>query len=680
MSKQAVRLVGLVMLISACTPDPTVSEPAVDITGSTPPGSTADVTGSVSVGSTLGRPAGLFASELVEFDTCDAFVQHMKSEALERVGPYGFGRGGSRGAAAAEMSTNDSFGSADEAAFAPTAGVDYSTTNVQEVGVDEPDVVKTDGTRILAVARAGLHHIEVSSGAPVLVSSLELRWENREMWNTQLFMRGDTALLMASGYSDDRGLTTVVTQIDLSIPEELRIVNTLTVDGGFVSARLVGERVALVVASEPPVSFEFLYPSSGSRSAELRAERVNRRVIEESSLENWVPRYELKTGTDGTPTEGLLIDCSTAYAPQEFSGFGILSVLTFDLTEDIEVGAVASVMSGGNTVYASTDRLYVANRRWIDWGELDERKTSNEAEGITTHIHRFDIGGSDGPVYKASGSVDGFLLSQFAMSEHDGYLRVASTDAPPWGWWGDERTSESRVDVLERDGRELRVVGSVGGLGEGERIFAVRFMGEVGYVVTFRQTDPLYTIDLSDPTDPKVVGELKILGYSAYLHPIGNGLLLGVGQDADAEGRITGTQISIFDVSDLSNPIRTHQYTLPESSRSEVEFNHRAFLYWEPAGMAVLPVGWWRYDEDTDTEEVFLGAIALSIGPDGIGELGMVEHEREAEDGEDWYYHGVPINRSLVIGDTLFTLSEIGLKGSDLSSLSETSWILLPFE
>ena len=215
-------------------------------------------------------------------------------------------------------------------------------------------------------------------------------------------------------------------------------------------------------------------------------------------------------------------------------------------------------------MYASSERLYVANRRWIDRNDFG----AEDARGVTTHIHRFDVSGSDGPAYEASGSVDGFLLNQFAMSEHEGYLRVASTDTPVWGWWRQDGTSVSRVDVLQRDGAELRLVGSVGGLGQGERIYAVRFIGDIGYVVTFRQIDPLYTVDLSDPSDPRVVGELKIPGYSAYLHPIGKNVLLGVGQDADELGRVLGTQVSVFDVSDLANPVRTHQFKLPRSSQN----------------------------------------------------------------------------------------------------------------
>ena len=687
MRKQASWLVGLAMLFSACSPDS--AEPTVTSTSGTDVGTTITAAPATFVTIPDG-PVGLFASELVEFDSCEAFLAHIKAEALERVGPYGFNTGRPFLAGTDDMVMVMEEAAAEDvdaaaATQTATAGVDYSTTNVQEVGVDEPDLVKTDGSRILAVGYRVLHYIDVSSGSPELVSSLPLlSWNELELQNPEIFMSGDTALLMAHGASDYRGggeEITVVMQVDLSDPGELRVVNTLMVKAGLVSARLIGQRVALVVSSEPVISSEFVYPSTTSESAELRAERVNRAVIEESTMDHWAPRYELTIGADGTSSEGSLIDCSSGYAPQEFSGFETLSVVTFDISEDIDVAEVATVMSGGDTIYSSTERLYVASRRWIDWDDADEESF----EGLTTGIHRFDISGSEGPVYEASGSVNGFLLNQFAMSEYDGYLRVASTDLPNW-WWRGNGTSESRVDVLERDGRELRVVGSVGGLGRDEQIFAVRFIGEVGYVVTFRQTDPLYTIDLSDPTDPRVLGELKILGYSAYLHPIGEGLLLGVGQDADEQGRIRGTQVSVFDVSDLANPIRTHQYTFPESYRSEVEFDHHAFLYWPPTGVAVVPMGWWGYRDGTDDWLSYNAAVVLGVGPEGIEERGTIDQELDPDldyrelFGYDLRSHmeSVPISRSLVVGDTLFTLSWFGLKGYDLASLSETSWIQFP--
>ena len=691
--KLAPGLLALAVLTAACATDGAGSTVA-GVSGTT--GSSNVATTPTTLTTVPGGPVGLFASELVEFDSCEAYLDHIRGEALERVGPYGFNKGapGFMGGDEPEMDEpemmveEEAFDAPSDAAAssqAATAGVDYSTTNVQEVGVDEPDLVKTDGSRILAVGYRALHYVDVSSGSPELVSSMPLlSWNEMELWNQQIFMSGDTALLMAYGFDPygggGEGLT-LVAQVDLSDPENMRVVGTLMVEADFVSARLVGERVALVLSSEPAISSEFVYPSSSSRFAELRAERVNRTVIEESDADHWAPRYLLTAGTDRAPTEGPLIDCSSGYVPQEFSGFDTLSVLTFDITADMDVGTVATIMAGGDTVYASTERLYVASHRWIDWAEAGE----DDAAGVTTHIHRFDISGSDGPVYEASGSVDGFLLNQFAMSEHDGYMRVASTNQPSW-WWGREGTSESRVDVLERDGRELRVVGSVGGLGEDEQIFAVRFMGDIGYVVTFRQTDPLYTIDLSDPTAPEVVGELKILGYSAYLHPIGDGLLLGVGQDADEQGRISGTQVSLFDVADPANPVRIHAYTFGESSRSEAEFDHHAFLYWPPTGRVVLPIGWWGYTDGNGNWVSHNEAIVLDVGPDGIEEVGAIrqgidpDFDYEEIFGYDLrsYMNSAPIARSLVVDETLFTLSWLGLKGSDLETLVDTSWILFP--
>ena len=632
------------------------------------------------------------SAALIQFDSCDAYLDHVKAEALERVGPYGFGGGvtfpvARTTAAAAEEDAGAVFG----ARTSPVAGIDYSTTNVQEVGVDEPDIVKTDGRRVLALAQGVLYYIDVSSDTPALVSTYDLwPWNDRfgggwRLADNQMLLTGDTVLLLMSGYRyEPEGAAeeqTMVLQIDLSEPKILTVTRTLTIEGRLVSARLVGERAALVISSGSRIEREFVYPASGYESSRRRAERANRMAIQESTLEHWAPGYELRIRNSSASTRGRLIDCTSTYAPQEFSGFDLLSVLTFDLGEgeDIEVGSVASVMSSGDTVYSSAERLYVADRRWIDPNDLD----APNAEGITTYIHRFDIRGSGGPAYEASGSVDGFLVNQFAMSEHQGYLRVASTDAPVWGWWRQGRTSVSRVDVLERVGRELSVVGSVGGLGKGERIFAVRFIGEVGYVVTFRQTDPLYTVDLSDPTDPKVVGELKIPGYSAYLHPIREDVLLGVGQDADERGRVLGTQVSVFDVSDLANPVRTHQFNLPKSSRTEVEFNHRAFLYWPQTGLVVLPIGWWGYREGTGEWESYQGAIALEVGPDEIGRLGMIEHEYDEQDlggvSGSYRWPHAPIRRSFIIGQTLLTLSEAGLKGSDLGSLSDASWTRFPF-
>ena len=230
-------------------------------------------------------------------------------------------------------------------------------------------------------------------------------------------------------------------------------------------------------------------------------------------------------------------------------------MLTVDLAKGLEPVSATSVMTDGRIVYASPESLYVATEQWAT--RPDPAKPTAEPEGARTTIHKFDIWDPERALYRGSGSVGGFLLNQWSLSEYRGVLRVVSTDAP--AWWGAGGETESALTTLRQRDGALVQVGRVGGLGKGERVYAVRFVGDVGYVVTFRQIDPLYTLDLADPDRPRVLGELKIPGYSAYLHPIGEDLLLGIGQDVTEEGRPGGTQLSLFDVSDLRRPSRLHK-------------------------------------------------------------------------------------------------------------------------
>ena len=242
-----------------------------------------------------------------------------------------------------------------------------------------------------------------------------------------------------------------------------------------------------------------------------------------------------------------------------------------DVSPDCQPPAVDSdaVMTDAQTVYASLGSVYVA--------------TAGGWQSGDTSIHRFDIDGPQRTDYRASGQVPGDLLNQFSMSEDRGVLRAATTDSS-----GSE--SQSSVTVLATRSGRLEKVGQVGGLGRGEEIYAVRFIGDRGYVVTFRQTDPLYTLDLADPAHPVVRGELKILGYSSYLHPVGEHELLGVGQDASPEGIRQGTQLSLFDVADPGAPRLLHRRALGAATSSDVEYDHHAFLWWAPLRLAVVPV------------------------------------------------------------------------------------------
>jgi uncharacterized secreted protein with C-terminal beta-propeller domain len=310
-------------------------------------------------------------------------------------------------------------------------------------------------------------------------------------------------------------------------------------------------------------------------------------------------------------------------------------------------------MADGSTVYASADGIYVATQtlhppndgivdsigRFIG---PDSTTVPVEPAG-DTQIHRFATSDAGGTAYASSGEVPGRLLGQFAMSEEDGVLRVASTTGDTWTDGPGE--SESMITTLgESDGR-LEKIGQVGGLGRGEEIYAVRFIGDRGYVVTFEQTDPLYTVDLSDPENPETTGALKIPGYSAYLHPVADGRLLGIGQSGTDSGTITGAQASLFDVADPGHPERLDALDLSDGryGSASTEWDHHAFLYSPQHSMAVVPVQ--SYGRDG-----LRGAIAMSVDPDdGLAEIARLEDEGQIE-------------RTLVSGDNLVTVSTKGVE------------------
>jgi hypothetical protein len=639
----------------------------------------------------LGAPAAL-AFALQPFDACEPLLDYVKEHALETVGPYGLGYGyWGQPWMVEEMAVEDAAAPSTGAIrnSAPVAGVDYSTTNVQEVGVDEPDIVKTDGTRILAIAQGVLHYIDVTGTNPKLVGSLRL--ENG--WAQEMLLAGDKVLVMSGTSQWDipvrlapeiwnpdvpyygSGIS-VLSEIDLSDPSNMQVVKTLYLDGAYLSARMVGD-TARVVVDAYPTGLEFVYPTGSGLRAEREAELANRKVIEDSTIENWLPYFVLeeRRANRTITTEGILLECEQTFKPQEFSGLGTLTVLTIDLSGGLEPVDAVGVFADGDTVYASEDSLYVATQRWHDWSVLENDGAIEEFEGVTTEIHKFDISGESAAVYRASGEVQGFLLNQWAMSEHRGDLRVATTSEPEWWGWRDDSTSESFVRVLRENEGVLEVIGQVGELGRGERIYSVRYMGDVAYVVTFRQTDPLYSIDLSNPKAPRVLGELKILGYSAYLHPMGDGLLLGIGQDADEQGRTKGTQVAVFDVRDPAHPKRLHKMTF-EDGWSEVEYDHRAFLHWPATGLTMLPVQAWTWEDGR--EDWFAGAIGIIAGRNGIEDVGTVTHlgfKPGAGDDEYWYDWQAQIHRSLVIGDLVYTISERGLKASRLTDLSDVAWV-----
>ena len=561
----------------------------------------------------LGEDDIVLTAALVPFDDCGALLEHLRAEYAARVGPWGFGGGGGWPEAAdenqmADEAMADSDDSGSVAAPAPVEGVDYSGTNVQERGVDEADFVKTDGRRIFTLSGGELVVVDVALRQ--VIDTVEVA----EGWSPELFIDGDSLLLIVRSYDEGTHVPlTVLQRIDLG-DGRLSIVDTMQVEGDYLSARSVGGIARVIMRYDPHHNFPFVYPQN--TQGEDAAERVNREAVLNSTLDDWLPRYT--TGNRDTAGSQQLTECDGVHAPSVFSGFGVTTVMSVPISGNLDPSSSTAVTAPGDTVYASVGSLYVATTRWLDPEQFADNEDGwrRAWQERRTALHRFDISGDGSATYEASGEVAGEIHNQFSLSEHEGYLRVVTTLGDPWG-----AESESHVRVLEQQGDVLVEIGSVGDIGRGEDVQSVRFAGDIGYVVTFRQIDPFYTIDLADPSDPRVIGELKIPGFSSYLHPISDDLVLGVGADADLEGRITGAKVSLFDVSNLADPREVSVWAAPDGWH-DVGWDHRAFLWWAPERLAVVPVTVWQD---------FSGAVVLHVGDRSVREFGRVSHAEADE-------------------------------------------------
>lgn len=606
--------VAMALLLAACTPSQSVDVAAPE-----------DV-----------DARALINAELAVFDSCDALLAHVKAAAQDRVGPYGldisgypwmwFNDGGMVETTAAMDDSAQALnaevtGAGDGGEGGGLASNEYTGTNTQEADVDEPDILKTDGQRVLTITDGVLTYVDISGSEPVKRDTLRLG----DGWSHELFFAGDRAFVISNGAAFPEDVpggrvgsdaimpaysqAAVVHEIDISDPDSLTIASTLSLQGTYLSARAVGDTVRLALSS-PPVELGFVYPSN--ENGEDRATEFNRQTIAESTIDDWLPHYTLESG--GTASQGRVLDCARVYRPTDFSGFDVVSVLTLDLGSGLDIGNGTGVLASGQTVYASTDRFYVATTEWIEADVTPEDEFETWSENYTTNLHAFDNTGEEAE-YLASGEVKGSLLNQFSLDESDGYLRVVSTDGSPWD---EQNQSETYLTVFEEKGDRLEQVGQVGGLGKGESLYSARLLDDVAFAVTFRQIDPLYVIDLSDPTDPTVSGELKIPGVSTYLHPIGDDRLLGVGRDATEDGQVVGFKVSLFSVADPGNPVELAKWTV-KNGESVAEYDHRAFQYLPEQGIAVLPLRSWNSD--------FNGAYLLEIGESSITEIGQIAHK-----------------------------------------------------
>ena len=596
------------------------------------------------------------AAVLTPFQDCDTLLEWYVDRTLDQVGPWGWGgrypimmdQPMARGdATTLESSPGSAPGSS--VANGPTG------TNVQEAGVDEPDVAKTDG-RIVVRLQEGRRVVitDVSGQTPRQLGSWPLP---EEEYADGLLLVGDHVLVSASQPTmiafDQRVLPgsfpggregTHLLDLDISDPARPVLAGEQQWSGRTLSMRQYGGTVRLVTSTGLP-DLPFVQPRSGRRSDAEATER-NREVVRASTIEDWLPTLI----TDGTSRPAL--GCEEVLHPVDGSAVGTetVAVSTFDPGALDAADTVAVTAAGGN-VYASQDRLYVFS---TDWGRgklpqpMDQPMDLPQAtlpvpepeprpSRILTTLHAFALDG-DSTRYVASGSVPGTVRDTWSLDEHDGRLRVAVS------WPGKDGTTEqSGVVVLdEQDGR-LRTVGELRGLGLDEEIQSVRWFDDLAVLVTFRQVDPLYTVDLGDPTRPRELGALKIPGFSSYLHPVGDDRLLGLGTDATQKGRSRGAQAAVYDISDPTDARQVDKVGFGLDSGLGAAGDPHDFTWLPEAGAAITSLS--RWSEEAEGPQM----VVLRIAGDGS----LSTQELEGPGG--WSPRALPLggDRVALVGDSV---------------------------
>ncbi|MCW2621339.1 MAG: hypothetical protein JWL64_941 [Frankiales bacterium] len=596
-------------------------------------------------GGSLGPPPAAAGDHLRPYASCDALLGAFRAELQRTAGPYGWDGGSGRTVPAMAASGSAS----DSAATAPApeaVGVSGTGTNVQESGVDEPDVAKVAGGRLVTLTGGSLAVVSAEA-QPRLLGRLAL---GSASYGADLLLAGDRALVIEPGVTAVRGevasssagapeagapdpgivgplpippnpgepdaTRTTVRLADLSDPAAPRWLGSWSVDGAYVSARLVDGLVRIVTTTRPRPEVAS-YPRRDSEAGRRAATEANRDAAGRLTLEQVLPQATRRDGAGQVSAQGRAVDCADVSFAEGADGTALTLVTTLKPQTGLTPLDTTGVAAPGELLYAAADRLVVATTRWGDKG------------GDITQLHTFDTSGPAGKVrYLASGSVPGHVLGRWALSWQHDVLRVATTSAgtiepvgPATDSVGVSRgTSESSVTTLRESGSDLVRVGAVGGLGKGEQIKAVRYLDDLAIVVTFRQTDPLYVVDLADPGRPAVRGELEVTGFSSYLHPVGHGRLLGIGMNADARtGRTTGLQASVYDLSDLSAPALTSRVDLG-NGYTPVAQESRAFGYDPVSGRAFLPVQ--AYDKRSGGGGA---ALALAVSATGtVTEVGRL--------------------------------------------------------
>lgn len=624
-----------------------------------------------------------------------------------------------------------------ESGAGQTTTNDFSKTNVQVEGVDEADIIKTDGNYIYAVAKKSLFIISaVPAEGASIVSKIEFKARPQDIYingNYLVIYGDDSEIYNGDLYKTFRRRNSYVflKVFDISDKKNPKQIRDVDMEGSYIDSRMIGDYVYFVTSN-----YNYYY---------IPEEPIVPRIVE-----------------NGKVLPEVCGDGAKCFAPDiyyfdmPYDNYNFTTVTAINVKDvNSQINGQVYMMSYGQNLYVSQNNLYITYTKYISEYDLtmevlkemilpklpakdqerivkieqtdsfilsksekmakigmiidryrssltdEEQKSLEEQlkakmkqkyqdiskELEKTVIHKIAI--SNGKLeYKIEGEVTGSILNQFSMDENNNYFRIATTKNQTWSEFADESQTKSYNNLYVLD-ENLKTVGAVENLAEGERIYSVRFMQNRAYMVTFKQTDPLFVIDLTNPQKPTVLGKLKIPGFSSYLHPYDDTTLIGIGKDAKETewggAQALGLKISLFDVSDVANPKETATYRMGDMGSDSIALNdHKAFLFSREKSLLAIPVS---IRESSAPDEwgklTFSGAAVFTINKNSIELKGKIDHSDNGKPaGEDYWggynYYDNTVKRCLYINDMLYTFSNYYLKMNKLENLDTVN--SLPLE
>lgn len=557
--------------------------------------------------------------------------------------------------------------------------IDFSKTNIQVEGVDEPDIVKTDGQFIYIIANQMIFIVKAHpADNAIILSKISF---NSDSYPSNIFIYKDRLIVFSSSYKYPidypeydycwwGGIsTTIISIYDITDKKEPEIVKEIEVDGGYFDARLIGEYI-YVLAIE--YSYNIYRIQDGN-------ETIN------------IPEITIDNVTTKIPADQIYyLDI-----PEKLDT--MTHVLSINIYDD-EVNQKSFLLGSAQTMYVSKNNIFLAYIKYNYFYPTPLIRSSSIQDEESTIIHKISI--DEGDIkYQAQGEIPGRILNQFSMDEYDGFFRIATTIG---NVWNQDIKSTNNVYILDED---LNIISEIEDIAPGEQIYSARFIGKKAYLVTFKKIDPFFTIDLSDPYNPKILGKLKIPGYSDYLHPYDENHIIGIGKDtAEALNTLNeslnldfawyqGLKIALFDISDFENPKEVSKIIIGDrGTDSPALYNHKAFLFDKEKELLVIPVNLFeisdeikkQYDNYTGSmygEFTFQGAYVYQLNiKDGFEFIGRITHlddEDIFKSGFYGYWGSSSISRSLFIEDVLYTISDSMIKMNNLETLSEIDSIKL---